>query len=475
MTPVSDFAIKDPYEYLYGFGNYHQSEAIPGANPQVINSPQKPPFGLRTEHISGSSFTAPRHQNYQTWLYRVSTSLHHSAWTPAEASSPPPPPPRHLTPDTHIWPDFPGVGDGDGDGPGADWIGGQRLLGRNGDPQAKSGLALWVFAVGRAMPARAAFASLDGEALVVPQAGALDVQTELGRMLVRQNEIAVIPRGVRYRVALPEGATDPCRGYICELFEGHFRLPDLGVVGSTGLANVRDFQVPTAYFDGELVKDNQGNLVARTSASTGGGGDWTITARLNGRLWSCTQAHTPFDVAAWHGTCHPFKYDLARFCVLGNALFDEHDPSLYTVLTATAHGSAPGTAVADVAVIPPRWQAAEGTYWLPYDHRNTMQEFYAPVLNGRPRLPALEQRGGGAGTFRPFGGGLNGAMATHGAADDEFRAARHGVDTSRPQKLQDDGVTLVLIEAERPLFLTDWAHACSVKNLNGKAREESKL
>jgi homogentisate 1,2-dioxygenase len=172
-------------------------------------------------------------------------------------------------------------------------------------------MSIWLFSIDRDMDPRSAFSSLDGDVLIIPQAGALDIQTELGKLLVRQNEIAVIPRGIRYRITLPAGSA---RGYVAELHEGHYKLPDLGAIGSTGLANVRDFQIPKAFFDGELMDG-----VATASQD----GVWTIISRLNGRLWSCTQDHTPFDVAAWHGTNYPYKYDLARFCVLGNVLFDE--------------------------------------------------------------------------------------------------------------------------------------------------------
>ncbi|KAH8885573.1 homogentisate 1,2-dioxygenase [Thozetella sp. PMI_491] len=446
MAPFTTFAVEDPYQYLEGFGNFHRSEAIPGATPKVINSPQRPPFGLRTERMSGTSFTAPREQNLQTFLYRCASSLYHSDFTPwkAESAVANPATPTNLGPNSYMWPNFSLPSD-------ADWTS-QHLLGRTGDPQQKTGIAIWVFAVSRSMPERTAWSSLDGESLIVPQSGALDIQTEQGKLVVRQNEIAVIPRGVRYRVTLLDGR--PCRGYICELFEGHFRLPNLGIIGSTGLANVQDFQIPVAFFDGSVV-----NGVAQPADKPGT--EWTILSRLNGKLWSCTQDHTPFDVAAWHGTCYPFKYDLARFCVLGNALFDEHDPSLYVVLTAPAYGKAPGTAVVDFAIIPPRWQVAEDTYWLPYYHRNTMQEFFGPIINAQDPKHPLNKLS--RSQFFPFAAGLNGSMVTHGAAESEFKKAIE-VDTKKPTKLQDDGLTLFLFETECPIYLSDWALAAANQN-----------
>lgn len=142
---------------------------------------------------------------------------------------------------------------------------------------------------------------MDGDSLIIPQIGALDIQTELGKLLVRQNEIAVIPRGIRYRVTLPAGSA---HGFVCEIFQSHFQLPQLGIVGSTGLANVRDFEIPTAFFDGALSSD-KATAVANNA-------EWRLVTRQAARLWACTQESTPFDVAAWHGTFYPFKYDLAK-------------------------------------------------------------------------------------------------------------------------------------------------------------------
>lgn len=447
--PVSDFAVKDHYTYLHGFGSYHQSEAFPGANPLVNNSPQKPPYGLRTERISGSSFTAPREQNLQTWLYRSSSSLDHSDFVECDDKASQGVP-RHLTPNSYMWPAF--------DIPtGSDWTT-QKLVGRNGDPASKNGLAIWVFSVDKDMPEQTAFSSLDGDSLIIIQAGALDIQTELGKLLVRQNEIAVVPRGIRYRVALCAG---PTRGYVCEVYQGHFRLPELGAIGSTGLANIRDFQIPTAYYDGSLSTDG---MMAKANNA-----DWNIISRLNGRLWKCSQDHTPFDVAGWHGTFYPFKYDLARFCHLGNALFDEHDPSLFVVLTVPSYRE-PGTAVVDFAILSPRWQTGEDTLWIPYYHRNTMSEFYGPIINNQdPKFPFNK-----GSAFRPFGAGLNGSMATHGANDDEFERAR-SVDTSTPKKQMTEGISLFLLETETPLFLTDWAFESAQKNFKAKPKGAAKM
>jgi homogentisate 1,2-dioxygenase len=339
--------------------------------------------------------------------------------------------------------------------PSADWLS-QKLLARNGDPATKTGLAIWLFSIAKDVKSNTAFSSLDGDCLIIPHSGSIDIQTELGKLLVRQNEICVIPRGIRYRITLPSG---PCKGYICELFQAHFRIPELGPIGSTGLANVRDFQVPTAFFDGAL----ENNKAKANNAN------WTIISRQAGRLWACTQNHTPFDVAAWHGTNYPYKYDLARFCVMGNMLFDEHDPSLYVVLTAPSYGE-PGNAVVDFAVIPPRWAVAEDTFWLPYFHRNTMVEFFAPIINNQSPDYPFNNNGQ---EFGPFVAGLHGSMTTHGAAETEYQKAAK-MDLS-PQKLQNDGISVFLLETEKPLFVSDWAVDTSAKNLKVKPKGATKI
>ncbi|KAK7993659.1 hypothetical protein PG989_007040 [Apiospora arundinis] len=463
MAPMTEFAVNDPYRYLEGFGNYHSSEALQGAVPQVNNTPQKPPLGLHTERISGSAFTSPRDQYLQTFLYRAQSSLLHDDFVPLEVTSGygagTSAAPAHINPNSYFWPSFPVPEQ-------AHWITGQALLGSNGDPVKKEGTAIWVFSLTEDMPARHVFSSLDGELLIIPQSGSLVIQTELGFMMVRQNEIALIPRGVRYRVTLPGGK--PCRGFVCELFQGHFRLPDLGIVGTTGLANVRDFQIPTAFFDGALV---DGKAKANNKND---GGEWTIVSRLAGKLWHCTQKHTPFDVAGWHGTCYPYKFDLGRFCPLGNTLFDEHDPSLYTVLSARHHGAEPGTAVVDFVIVPPRWNVSEDTLWLPYYHRNTMQEFFSVIVNNQEPAFRFNDVGRVGNRFAPFGAGLHGAMSTHGASEAEMRAAQ-GIDTSKPKKLQADGLTTFVLETERPLVFSEWAYACAQKNPQAKGRLPAKM
>jgi homogentisate 1,2-dioxygenase len=346
--PSTQFATPEKYRYQNGFNACHESEAVAGALPMGMNSPQKPAHGLYAEKLSGTAFTAPRCENQQSWLYRILPASAHGAFEPREAdtfNTSPNPESKpfdklHQIPNQLRWDPF----DLD-DAP--DWVHSLHLVAGAGDPAMKSGLGIFVFAAGRDMEPRSAFYSADGDFLIVLQHGVLDVHTELGNILVRPNEICVVPRGVRYNVRLPDG---PVRGYILELYQGHFQLPELGPIGSNGLANSRDFQAPVAAFD----EDTENK--------------YTILSKFGGRLFAAEQNHTPFDVVAWHGNYYPYKYDLGRFNTIGTISYDHPDPSIFTVLTAQSDH--PGTAIADFVIFPPRWLVGEDTFRPPYYHRN---------------------------------------------------------------------------------------------------------
>ncbi|KAB5583011.1 homogentisate 1,2-dioxygenase [Coniochaeta sp. 2T2.1] len=356
--PVTTFDVKEKYKYLNGFNNYHQSEAIKGVLPISHNSPQKPPAGLYAEKFSGTPFTAPRHENKQTWFYRILPSSCHPAFEkvttlPHVEDIAPDFGKLETIPNQLRWDPFPHDND-------HDFVSGLRLLAGAGDPKLKNGLGYYIYAAGKSMSPQSAFFSADGDLLIVAQEGVLDIRTEFGWLLVRPMEIAVIPRGVKYQVHLPSG---PVRGYALELYQGHFQLPELGPIGSNGLANARDFQAPVACFDHDH---------GATASSDGGGNKYTITVKMNNTFHQTTQSHTPFDVVAWHGTYYPYKYDLGRFNTIGSISFDHPDPSIFTVLTAPT--PVPGQAVADFVIFPPRWLVGEDTFRPPWYHRNTMPE-----------------------------------------------------------------------------------------------------
>ncbi|KAH6701237.1 homogentisate 1,2-dioxygenase [Leptodontidium sp. MPI-SDFR-AT-0119] len=446
---ATKFTVPEKYEYLNGFGNHHETEALPGALPLVNSHPKFPPYGTKTEKISGTAFVAPRNANLQTNIYRAQPSFFHTELMPFnhDIESANPSPPKHLDPNSHMYPNFE-IDDG------SDWTQ-QRLFGTNGSARTKTGVAMWIFSVTADMKPQTVFTSLDGDALISPQFGSLDIITELGKLLVRAHEIAVIPRGVRYRVDLVDG--EPCRGTVCELYQGHFRIPELGIIGSHGLANSRDFQIPKAFFDGSVEVVNNPKIPnGKLALGNDGHSDWTIISRLDTKLWKCTQASTPFNVLAWHGTLYPYKYDLARFSHLSNAVFDHHDPSLFVVLTAPALGKEPNTAVCDFLAVSRRWEGSRDTQWLPWYHRNTMQEFVTLIVNN-PALPL------GGKDFKPFGAWLNGSMIPHGSTESEYKEWQDK-DTSKGGILMDDGLTVAMHEMETPLVLTDWAFNSARKN-----------
>ncbi|KKZ63875.1 homogentisate 1,2-dioxygenase [[Emmonsia] crescens] len=421
--PVTKFSTPEKYTYLNGFGSYHESEALEGALPIGQNSPQKPPYGLYAEKLSGTAFTAPRHENQQTWLYRILPSAAHAPFVEEEPST------YHtsLAKDAHSLKQIPNQlrwNPFDFD-ENVDWVHGLHLVAGAGDPAMKNGLGILLFAAGKDM-GNEAFYSADGDFLIVPQHGVLDIQTELGNILVRPNEICVIPRGIRYRVTLPSG---PVRGYICELYQRHYQLPELGPIGSNCLANARDFQAPTAAFIDDEDEDSKT--------------EWRILSKFNNTLFSARQTHTPFDIVAWHGNYYPYKYDLGRFNTIGSISFDHPDPSIFTVLTGPSDQA--GTAIADFVIFPPRWLVAENTFRPPWYHRNTMSEFMGLISGDYDA-----KTGGG---FRPAGASLHNVMSAHGPDASTHRGASQA--ELSPTKVG-DGSMAFMFESTLMVGVSEW-------------------
>jgi len=362
--------------YLTGFGNEFATEAVAGALPVGQNSPQKVPFGLYAEVISGTAFTAPRGEQRRTWTYRLRPTAAHRPYrrrddgllrsgpfTEIET------PPNRLRWDPLPLPKDP-----------TDFVDGLVTMAGNGDPALGAGIAIHNYLCNRSMVDRV-FLDADGELLILPQQGALLLATELGRLDLAPGEVAVIPRGIRFRVELKDGAA---RGYLCENHGAMFRLPELGPLGSNGLANPRDFATPVAWFE-DLDRPTE------------------VVQKFMGHLWAMTLDHSPLDVVAWHGNCAPYKYDLARFNAMGTVSFDHPDPSIYTVLTSPSEIR--GTANVDFVVFPPRWMVAEHTFRPPWFHRNVMNEFMTHI---RGVYDAKAQG------FAPGGMSLHNCMAGHG-------------------------------------------------------------
>jgi homogentisate 1,2-dioxygenase len=405
--------------YMPGFGNHVSTEAAPGALPEGRNSPQRPAFGLYAEQLSGTAFTAPRHENRRSWLYRLRPSAEHPPYRPydgaaqfAPGTEDRPLPPNRLRWSPLAMPDAP-----------TDLIDGMTTMMVNQDPASLEGVAVHVYRANRDMTARA-FVDADGELLFIPEQGRLTLLTELGRIDVAPGQIALVPRGVRFRALLPDGAA---RGYVAENHGSLFRLPDLGPIGSNGLANPRDFETPQAWFED---RDEPFELVQK----------------YLGSLWTTMLDHSPLDVVAWHGNLAPWRYDLARFNAIGTVSYDHPDPSIFTVLTSPS--DVPGRANADFVIFPPRWMVAENTFRPPWFHRNVMSECMG-LIHG-----AYDAKADG---FAPGALSLHNLMAGHGPDVASWDAASNA--TLAPHKI--DGTMAFMVESCWPYRPTRHALAAA--------------
>ncbi|XP_055539331.1 homogentisate 1,2-dioxygenase [Wyeomyia smithii] len=413
------------YKYLSGFGSHFASEdsRCPNALPEGQNSPQKCAYGLYAEQLSGSAFTAPRTENARSWLYRIRPSVVHQPFERYDKN------PfltvnwdeQHPNPNQMRWNPF--------DIPAAsktvDFIAGLRTVCGAGDVRGRHGLAVHVFLCNSSMT-NSAFYNSDGDFLIVPQEGSLDITTEFGKMYVKPNEICVIPQGIRFSVAVD----GPTRGYILEVYDGHFRLPDLGPIGANGLANQRDFLSPTAWFEDRAVQG------------------FKMVSKYQGALFVASQNHSPFDVVAWHGNYVPYKYDLAKFMVINSVSFDHCDPSIFTVLTCPS--TRYGTAIADFVIFPPRWSVQEHTFRPPYYHRNCMSEFMGLIFG---RYEAKE------GGFLPGGASLHSMMTPHGPDRQCFEGASNA--ELKPERIA-DGTQAFMFESSLSMAVTKWGEeTCS--------------
>ena len=401
--------------YLTGFGGHHATEAVPGALPQGRNSPQRPAFGLYTEQLSGSAFTAPRHENKRSWLYRMRPTADHRPFTRYAGAA-------RFAPGTSKGPLAPNRLRWDPLAPspeGTDFVDGMVTIVANRDPADLEGVAVHVYSATRGMDGRV-FVNADGELLIIPQAGRLDILTELGRIEIAPGHIALIPRGIRFRVLLPEGKAS---GYVAENHGAPFRLPDLGPIGSNGLANPRDFETPVAWFED---RDEPVEVIQK----------------YLGSLWTTTLDHSPLDVVAWHGNLAPWRYDLGRFNTIGTVSFDHPDPSIFTVLTSPSETL--GRANADFVIFPPRWMVGEDTFRPPWFHRNVMSECMG-LISGDYDAKAEG--------FAPGGLSLHNMMSGHGPDVDSWRKASEA--ELKPVKIE--GTMAFMVESCWPFQVTEEA------------------
>ena len=405
-------------KYQSGFGNEYATEAILGALPQGRNSPQRVAMGLYAELLSGTAFTAPRAHNRRTWMYRRQPSVVTGAYAPYEqalwttgATGGVP-----VPPDPMRWNPFPLPQQA------TDFVDGIRTVAANGDADAQMGMAVLVYTANVSMANRA-LVNADAEMLLVPQQGRVIITTELGVLDVSPGEIAVLPRGLAFKVALPDAPQAAARGYIAENYGAPFGLPELGPIGSNGLANARDFLAPVAAFEDPA-------------------GPYELIKKFGGRLWRNTQPGTPFNVVAWHGNLAPVKYDTAHFMTIGSISFDHPDPSIFTVLTSPS--DTPGTANCDFVIFPPRWMVAEDTFRPPWYHRNLMSEFMGLVHGQYDAKPE---------GFKPGGASLHNAMVPHGPDTEAF--AKASAAPLAPHKL--DNTLAFMFESRYRFVPTAWA------------------
>ena len=393
-----------------GFGNHHEVELLPGALPKFQNSPRHAPYGLYPEQINGSGFVAPRAHNQRIWAYRVRPSAQH----------------RPLVARSHsgLCADFSGripeanvcawVPPIVGTEP-QDFVESLVTLGGAGSAALQRGYALHTYAATRDMES-SSFTNVDGDLLVIPQEGALSIRNELGWLDVKPGQIAVLPKGLRFSVLLPEGSA---LGYVGEVFGRHFQLAERGPVGANGLADARHFHAPTPAYEDRVAPG------------------YRIAVKMGGQLFEGTQDHSPYDVVAWHGNYAPYVYDLMHFSPVGNTRFDHGDPSVYTVLSAVL--DEPGAHTLDFVVFPPRWDATEHTFRPPFFHRNATTE-----INGIIRTPVVA----GA-SFVPGMTFLTPSMSAHGVVANSADAAVEASDEAadRPTRSTENSLWFQLESA----------------------------
>ncbi|UPX16217.1 Homogentisate 1,2-dioxygenase [Ascochyta rabiei] len=428
----------DPYDYLVGFGNRHESEVIPGALPVAQYNPQDRGFGLYTEGLTYSFFAAPRHSNMSTFMYRARPSAAHRGYRSVDSKSNVENcflslnPKVKTLPAQAEWSPFPLPTAGDE----IDFTDGLHTLGGSGDPNLREGVALSIYAFNKNMDGKA-YCNTDGDFLIVAQLGNLNIQTEMGRLFLQPGEICVIQRSIRFRVDLgPDVAV--ARGYIIEVWGSTWELPDLGPIGGHGLANARDFLFPKAYIDEDLHRD------------------FTVVVKNNGQHMAIDQDHSPFDVVAWHGNAVPYKYDLTKFASQNATSVDHTDPCINTVLTARSRD--PNTSLVDFLWFGPRWDVASNTFRPPYFHRNAASEFLA-CLYGKGLSRSDD--------FRPGGASYDRGNTPHGGFDDSYVMNSKKPTVNQPERILEEQMT-IMVETSRTLLFTEWARkSCGVLQEQG--------
>jgi len=401
---------------MSGFGNDFETEALDGALPQGQNSPQRCPYGLYAEQLSGTPFTAPRGKNERSWCYRIQPSVKHTnrfkkIEMPFWKSAP------------HILDDIISLGQYRWNPISSDtktnFINGMRTMTTAGDVNTQVGMAAHIYVATENME-NEYFYSADSELLIVPQEGQLRFFTEMGIIDLEPQEIAIIPRGLLFKAEILNG---PARGFVCENYGAKFDLPNRGPIGANCLANPRDFKTPIAAFEDKSITSS-------------------VTIKWCGQFHTTEIDHSPLDIVAWHGNYAPCKYDLRTFSPVGALLFDHPDPSIFTVLTAPS--GVEGTANIDFVLFRDRWSVAENTFRPPWYHKNIMSELMGNIHGIYDAKPE---------GFAPGGMSLHNMMLPHGPDMDAFEKATNS--ELIPQKMQN--TMSFMFETRFPQHLTSFA------------------
>ncbi|HEY8145372.1 MAG TPA: iron-containing alcohol dehydrogenase [Kofleriaceae bacterium] len=415
--PQAAPAARAPAElaHLSGFGATLSSEAIPGALPPRQNAPRNCPLGLHPELLSGTPFTMRRAENTRAWMYRIQPSSTHGPLAPlpeglfgnrfeaplAERTrwQPLPLPARPV-----------------------DFVDGLVTLGGHGAPGG-AGYAVHLYASSASMANRSLM-NADGDLLLVPEHGALDVQTELGWLRAAPGTVVVVPRGLAFAVHL---AGPAARGYLLEVWGSRIRLPERGPIGSNGLAETRHFLAPTAAFE-DVPRPGYQRVI-----------------KHDGRLFAAASDASPFDVVAWYGEHVPFSYDLMLFCPMGTVAFDHPDPSIHTVLTAPLDDH--GRAIADFVAFRGRWEVSEGSLRPPFHHRNAASE-----VNGIIKVASADSGYVPGCTF------VTPLLAPHGITSSVYDRVLDLPDdvADRASRISDDSLW-IMFESALPFRATSWA------------------
>lgn len=400
-------------ETLCGALGVNESEALAGALPRRQNTPRPAPLGLYPELVNLTPFTTHRADNLRLWLYRIRPSFSHGPIVPLPSA-------RFATELTDVEPNRTRWRPMEQPSDRTDFLDGLATLGGSGSPLHGAGFAVHLYSANADMADRS-FANIDGDVLIVPQSGVLDVRTELGWLRAEPGTVVMIPRAIKFAVG-----TSGSRGWMLEVFGSRLKLPERGPLGSNGLADARHLRAPVASFEDRECEHQ-------------------FVSKVGGNLFSTTFEHSPFDVVAWHGTIAPFTYDLSLFNAFGTMNFDHPDPSIHTVLTAALDDH--GRAVADFVVFPGRWEVAEHTFRPPSMHRNAASEINCVVRDPAP----------GSG-YDPGVTFLTPLLTGHGISTKSYDAVLAQPDdiAEKPRRIPDESLW-IMFESALPFRPTAWA------------------